>query len=66
MDELQFIPKDGEMNEVQFENVKFTVLSVEDRRIEKIKVEIIPVEESDEDDDEDDERPLRLRNKDKE
>ena len=44
MDELQCIPKDGEMNEVVFENVKFTVLSVEDRRIEKIKVEITPEE----------------------
>ena len=32
IDELQCIPKDGEMNEVVFENVKFTVLSVEDRR----------------------------------
>ncbi len=53
MDELQCIPKDGEMNEVVFENVKFTVLSVEDRRIEKIKVEITPVtdDETDEDDD---------------
>ncbi len=45
MDELQCIPKDGEMNEVVFQNVKFTVLSVEDRRIEKIKVEITPVSE---------------------
>ncbi len=54
MDELQCIPKDGEMNEVVFENVKFTVLSVEDRRIEKIKVEITPVEETfDEEEDED-------------
>ena len=44
MDEIQCIPKDGEMNEVVFENVKFTVLSVEDRRIEKIKVEITPEE----------------------
>lgn len=66
MDELQFIPKDGEMNEVVFENVKFTVLSVEDRRIEKIKVEITPVEESDEDEDEEEDKPSRLRNKDKE
>ncbi len=48
MDELQCIPKDGEMNEVVFENVKFTVLSVEDRRIEKIKVEIFPEPETDE------------------
>jgi putative hemolysin len=45
MDELQCIPKKGEMNEVVFENVKFTVLEVEDRRIEKIKVEITPVED---------------------
>ena len=53
MDELQCIPKDGEMNEVIFENVKFTVLSVEDRRIEKIKVEITPVETNPDEDDED-------------
>ncbi len=54
MDELQCIPKDGEMNEVVFENVKFTVLCVEDRRIEKIKVEISPVEKNNEDDDDED------------
>ncbi len=55
MDELQCIPKNGEMNEVVFENVKFTVLEVEDRRIEKIKVEITPVViEDDEDEDDDD------------
>ncbi len=53
MDELQCIPKDGEMNEVIFENVKFTVLSVEDRRIEKIKVEITPVQEIADEDEED-------------
>ena len=50
MDELQCIPKDGEMNEVVFENVKFTVLKVDDKRIEKIKVEITPVDEQDDDD----------------
>ncbi|MBE6795445.1 MAG: HlyC/CorC family transporter [Ruminococcaceae bacterium] len=50
MDELQCIPKNGEMNEVVFENVKFTVLEVEDRRIEKIKVEITPVVEEDSED----------------
>ena len=53
MDELQCIPKDGEMNEVIFENVKFTVLSVEDRRIEKIKVEITPLLENSAEDEED-------------
>ena len=49
IDNLQYIPKDGEMNEVTFENVKFTVLKVEDRRIEKIKVEIFPVEKPEDD-----------------
>ena len=53
MDELQCIPKDGEMNEVIFENVKFTVLKVDDKRIEKIKVEITPVVEQDDESDND-------------
>ena len=53
MDELQCIPKNGEMNEVVFENVKFTVLEVEDRRIEKIKVEITPVVENNDEEDDD-------------
>ncbi len=54
MDELQCIPKDGEMNEVVFENVKFTVLSVDDRRIEKIKVEIAPIPEEENQEEDDD------------
>ena len=54
IDQLQFLPKDGEMNEVEFENVKFTVLKVDERRIEKIKVEITPIEIEEEDDDDDD------------
>ena len=45
---LGFLPQDGEMNEVQFENVKFTVLNVEERRIGKIKVEILPEEKKEE------------------
>lgn len=45
---LGFLPQDGEMNEVTFENVKFTVLNVEERRIGKVKVEILPVEEKEE------------------
>lgn len=53
IDRLQYIPKNGEMNEIRFENVRFTVLEVNERRIEKIKVEIFPLEEKeDEDDDE--------------
>ena len=35
------------MNEVMFENVKFTVLAVENRRIEKVRVEILPAEDKD-------------------
>ena len=53
IDQLQFLPKDGEMNEVEFENVKFTVLKVDERRIEKIKVEITPLSETEDDDDDD-------------
>lgn len=39
---LGFLPADGEMNNLEFENFRFTVLSVEDRRIGKVKVEILP------------------------
>ena len=42
---LGFLPQDGEMNEVTFENIRFTVLNVEDRRIGKVKVEILPTED---------------------
>ncbi len=45
---LGFLPQDGEMNEVIFENVKFTVLNVEERRIGKVKVEILPEEKKEE------------------
>ena len=46
---LGFLPEDGQMNEIQFQNVKFTVLNVEDRRIGKVKVEILPIEKKEED-----------------
>lgn len=60
--ELGYLPSDGEMNEVTFENIKFTVLSVESRRIEKVRVEILPVEDAGEDE----EQPrTRLRDRDK-
>ena len=49
---LGFLPEDGQMNEVQFENVKFTVLNVEERRIGKVKVEILPIEKKKEFDEE--------------
>lgn len=47
---LGYLPKDGDMTEVEFENLKFTILNVEDRRIGKIRVEITPKEETDGDD----------------
>lgn len=50
--ELGFLPKEGETYEVEYKNLKFTVISVDERRIEKVKVEILPVPEDEEDDDE--------------
>lgn len=50
---LGFLPQDGQMNEVLYENIKFTILNVEERRIGRVKVEILP-KEKDEDDDEKD------------
>ena len=48
--QLGYLPKEGEHSEVMFENIRFTVLEVENRRIEKVKVEILPVEEKDDED----------------
>ncbi len=47
--QLGFLPKDGDMNEVVFENIKFTILNVEERRIGKVRVEITPVEKQEDD-----------------
>ncbi len=47
--QLGFLPKDGDMNEVIYENIKFTILNVEERRIGKVRVEITPVEKPAED-----------------
>lgn len=41
---LGFLPKDGDLNTAEYKNLRFTVLSVEDRRIGKIKIEILPGE----------------------
>ena len=62
---LGYLPNDGEMNEIDYENLHFTILNLEDKRIGKLKVEILPVEEED-DDDEDEPHLLlgRRRNKD--
>ncbi|NCC87382.1 MAG: HlyC/CorC family transporter [Clostridia bacterium] len=39
---LGFLPQEGESNEVDYQNIHFTVMNVEDRRIGKIRVEIVP------------------------
>lgn len=39
---LGYLPKNGDMSVVEYKNLKFTVLNVEDRRIGKVRVEILP------------------------
>ncbi len=48
---LERIPEPDEMPEVEFDYVKFTVLSVEERRIATIRAEKLPRPESDEEED---------------
>lgn len=48
---LGFLPSDGDMNKVQYENIEFTVLNVDERRIGKVKVHLLPKEEENEDSD---------------
>ena len=49
MDQLGRIPEEDEHPEVQFENVTFRVLKMDDRRIESVHVKVTPLpEESDE------------------
>lgn len=45
---LGYLPTGENQDEAEFENIKFTVLNVEDRRIGKVRVEITPVEDGDE------------------
>lgn len=40
---LGFLPKDGDLNELDYENLHFTILNVEERRIGKVKIEILPL-----------------------
>ncbi|MCR4614927.1 MAG: hemolysin family protein [Clostridiales bacterium] len=47
---LGYLPKPGETPEIMYENLKFNVLEVEDRRIVKVRVEILPVENNGEKD----------------
>ena len=62
---LGYLPKDGEMNEIEYKNIKFTILNLEDKRIGKLKVEILPVDEVGEDDDDDERRIFIKRQRDK-
>lgn len=43
---LGYLPKDGDMDTVEYENIKFTVLAVDDKRISKIRIDITPIEEN--------------------
>ena len=47
---LGFLPKNGDMNTVEYKNLKLTILNVEDRRIGKVRVEILPIEKKQSDD----------------
>lgn len=40
--ELGLLPEEGKTYEVNYKNIKFTVLSVDERRIDKVRVEILP------------------------
>ncbi|MBQ5970049.1 MAG: HlyC/CorC family transporter [Clostridia bacterium] len=46
---LGYLPKNGDMSTVEYKNVKLTVLGVEDRRIDKVRVEVLPKAEAQED-----------------
>ena len=51
---LGYIPGEEETPSIEVNHVLFTVLTVEDRRIEKVRVEKLPLPETDEDEEEDD------------
>lgn len=43
---LGFLPENGQMNTVEYQNVRFTILSVEEHRIERVRVELLPPQKS--------------------
>ncbi len=55
------LPEEGKQTETFYKNLHFTVLNVEDRRIGKVKVEIIPVTEENGDGDEDEDKDKERR-----
>ncbi len=50
---LGYLPEEGQETVAEYKNIRFTILNVEDRRIGKVKVEILELPDEDEDDDED-------------
>ncbi len=44
--ELGLLPEEGKTYEVNYKNIKLTVLSVDERRIDKVRVEILPSTEN--------------------
>ena len=52
---LGYLPSETDKTPIvaEYENLRFTVLSLDERRIEDIKVEILPVLEKEEEDDDD-------------
>lgn len=58
--QLGFLPKDGDMDTVELDNLKFTVLSVEDKRIAKVRIDITPREDENSEDDNSDEKKTRI------
>ncbi|MDO5733718.1 MAG: hemolysin family protein [Eubacteriales bacterium] len=46
---LKYIPNEGEQPHVDFGDLRFTVLEMDDRRIARVKVEYIPLEQSESD-----------------
>lgn len=59
---LGYLPKDGDMDTVEFENLKFTVLSVEDKRIAKVRIDITPRDDADDEEEEPaEDRRIRLK-----
>ncbi|MGN1348868.1 MAG: hemolysin family protein [Acutalibacteraceae bacterium] len=46
MSKLGYLPQDGQKNEIDFMNLHFTILNMEDKRVGKVKIEITPEEES--------------------
>lgn len=45
---LGYLPKNGGMDVVEYENLKLTILNVEDRRIGKVRVEVLDKKEDEE------------------